>query len=228
MMMACEEMRTHLRNLDGDEAQIVLRQPDANAEQELLMSDDQRPVSRFPIPERLDDLPQDIRERIEKVAEKTGFIPNVFLALAHRPDEFRAFFAYHDALMERPSNLSKAEKEMIVVATSAANDCLYCVVAHGAILRIRSKNPRLATQIAANYRRAEITLRQRAMIDYALKVALDSARIDESDWQPLYDHGFTQEDIWEIGAIAAFFAMSNRLANMSALCPNDEFYTLGH
>ena len=192
------------------------------------MSDNQRPVSRFPIPERLDDLPQDIRERIEKVAEKTGFIPNVFLALAHRPDEFRAFFAYHDALMERSSHLSKAEKEMIVVATSAANDCLYCVVAHGAILRIRSKNPRLATQIAANYRRAEITLRQRAMIDYALKVALDSARIDESDWQPLYDHGFTQEDIWDIGAIAAFFAMSNRLANMSALRPNDEFYTLGH
>ncbi|GIV88648.1 MAG: alkyl hydroperoxide reductase AhpD [Chloroflexus sp.] len=191
------------------------------------MNDSVRPISRFPYPDQLDNLPPDIRERIEKVAEKSGFIPNVFLALAARPDEFRAFFAYHDALMERPSNLSKAEKEMIVVATSAANDCLYCVIAHGAILRIRSKNPRLAEQIATNYRRAEITPRQRAMLDYALKVAVDSARIGEEDWQPLYQHGFTQEDIWEIGAIAAFFAMSNRLANMSALRPNDEFYAMG-
>lgn len=172
-------------------------------------------------------MPVDIRERIDKVAEKSGFIPNVFLALAQRPDEFRAFFAYHDALMERPSNLSKAEKEMIVVATSAANDCLYCVIAHGAILRIRSKNPRLAEQVATNYRRAEITHRQRAILDYALKVALDSARISEEDWQPLIAHGLTLDDIWEIGAIAAFFAMSNRLANMSALRPNDEFYTMG-
>ncbi|MGB9739252.1 peroxidase-related enzyme [Chloroflexus sp.] len=188
---------------------------------------DDRPLSRFPYPKQLNELPPDIRERIEKVAEKSGFIPNVFLALAARPDEFRAFFAYHDALMERPSNLSKAEKEMIVVATSAANDCLYCVIAHGAILRIRSKNPRLAEQIATNYRRAEITPRQRVMLDYALKVAVDSARIGEEDWQPLYQHGFTQEDIWEIGAIAAFFAMSNRLANMSALRPNDEFYAMG-
>ncbi|MGQ9829037.1 MAG: peroxidase-related enzyme [Roseiflexus sp.] len=195
--------------------------------EEIPVSENERPVSLFPIPERLDELPEDIRERITRVAEKTGFIPNVFLALAHRPDEFRAFFAYHDALMERTSNLSKAEKEMIVVATSAANDCLYCVVAHGAILRVRSKNPRLAEQIAVNHRRAEITPRQRAMLDYALKVALDSARIDESDRQQLYDHGFTGEDIWEIGAIAAFFAMSNRLANMIALRPNDEFYTLG-
>ncbi|MGQ9549538.1 MAG: peroxidase-related enzyme [Roseiflexus sp.] len=195
--------------------------------EEIPVSENERPVSLFPIPERLDELPEDIRERITRVAEKTGFIPNVFLALAHRPDEFLAFFAYHDALMERTSNLSKAEKEMIVVATSAANDCLYCVVAHGAILRVRSKNPRLAEQIAVNHRRAEITPRQRAMLDYALKVALDSARIDESDRQQLYDHGFTGEDIWEIGAIAAFFAMSNRLANMIALRPNDEFYTLG-
>jgi uncharacterized peroxidase-related enzyme len=187
----------------------------------------ERPISRFPVPDRIADLPDDIRERIEKVAEKSGFIPNVFLALAQRPDEFRAFFAYHDALMERPSNLSKAEKEMIVVATSAANDCLYCVIAHGAILRIRSKNPRLADQIATNYRRAEITPRQRAILDYALKVAIDSARISEEDWQPLFQHGLTQDDIWEIGAIAAFFAMSNRLANMSALRPNDEFYTMG-
>lgn len=192
------------------------------------MDHSERPISRFPYPERLDDLPVDIRERIEKVAEKSGFIPNVFLALAQRPDEFRAFFAYHDALMERPSNLSKAEKEMIVVATSAANDCLYCVIAHGAILRIRSKNPRLAEQVATNYRRAEITPRQRAILDYALKVALDSARISEDDWQPLMEHGLTLDDIWEIGAIAAFFAMSNRLANMSALRPNDEFYTMGH
>jgi uncharacterized peroxidase-related enzyme len=191
------------------------------------MSEPQPPISRFPVPETLDALPADIRERIEKVAEKSGFIPNVFLALAARPEEFRAFFAYHDALMERPSNLSKAEKEMIVVATSAANDCLYCVVAHGAILRVRSKNPRLSEQIATNYRRAEITPRQRAMLDYAMKVALDSARITEADWEPLIAHGFTQEDIWEIGAIAAFFAMSNRLANMSAMRPNDEFYTLG-
>ncbi|WP_322822550.1 peroxidase-related enzyme [Chloroflexus sp.] len=191
------------------------------------MDHSERPISRFPYPERLDDLPVDIRERIAKVAEKSGFIPNVFLALAQRPDEFRAFFAYHDALMERPSNLSKAEKEMIVVATSAANDCLYCVIAHGAILRIRSKNPRLADQIATNYRRAEITPRQRAILDYALKVALDSARISEDDWQPLMEHGLTLDDIWEIGAIAAFFAMSNRLANMSALRPNDEFYTMG-
>lgn len=187
----------------------------------------ERPICRFPYPERLDDLPVDIRERIEKVAEKSGFIPNVFLALAQRPDEFRAFFAYHDALMDRPSNLSKAEKEMIVVATSAANDCLYCVIAHGAILRIRSKNPRLAEQVATNYRRAEITSRQCAILDYALKVALDSARISEEDWQPLVEHGLTLDDIWEIGAIAAFFAMSNRLANMSALRPNDEFYTMG-
>ncbi len=191
------------------------------------MNISERPISRFPVPDRIADLPDDIRERIEKVAEKSGFIPNVFLALAQRPDEFRAFFAYHDALMERPSNLSKAEKEMIVVATSAANDCLYCVIAHGAILRIRSKNPRLADQIATNYRRAEITPRQRAILDYALKVAIDSARISEEDWQLLFQHGLTQDDIWEIGAIAAFFAMSNRLANMSALRPNDEFYTMG-
>ncbi|MGQ9479900.1 peroxidase-related enzyme [Chloroflexus sp.] len=191
------------------------------------MEHSERPISRFPYPERLDDLPVDIRERIAKVAEKSGFIPNVFLALAQRPDEFRAFFAYHDALMERPSNLSKAEKEMIVVATSAANDCLYCVIAHGAILRVRSKNPRLAEQVATNYRRAEITHRQRAMLDYALKVALDSARISEEDWQPLMAHGLTLDDIWEIGAIAAFFAMSNRLANMSALRPNEEFYAMG-
>lgn len=191
------------------------------------MNISERPISRFPVPDRIADLPDDIRACIEKVAEKSGFIPNVFLALAKRPDEFRAFFAYHDALMERPSNLSKAEKEMIVVATSAANDCLYCVIAHGAILRIRSKNPRLADQIATNYRRAEITPRQRAILDYALKVAIDSARISEEDWQPLFQHGLTQDDIWEIGAIAAFFAMSNRLANMSALRPNDEFYTMG-
>ncbi|WP_333691830.1 peroxidase-related enzyme [Chloroflexus sp.] len=191
------------------------------------MSEPERPISRFPVVDRIADLPSDIRERIEKVAEKSGFIPNVFLALAHRPDEFRAFFAYHDALMEQPSNLTKAEKEMIVVATSAANDCLYCVIAHGAILRIRSKNPRLSEQVATNYRRAEITPRQRAILDYALKVAVDSARITEDDWQPLYEHGLNQDDIWEIGAIAAFFAMSNRLANMSALRPNDEFYAMG-
>ncbi len=190
------------------------------------MSEVERPICRFPVVERLDELPPDIRERIEVVAAKSGFIPNVFLLLASRPEEFRAFFAYHDALMDRPSNLSKAEKEMIVVATSAANDCLYCVVAHGAILRARSKNPRLAEQIAVNYRRAEITPRQQAILDYALKVAVDSARLSEADWQPLYEHGLSLDDIWEIGAIAAFFAMSNRLANMSGLRPNDEFYAM--
>ncbi len=186
----------------------------------------QTDISRFSVP-KLEELPADIRERIEAVAQKSGFIPNVFLLLARRPDEFRAFFAYHDALMERPSGLSKAEKEMIVVATSAANDCLYCVIAHGAILRVRSKNPRLADQIATNYRRAEITPRQMAILDYALKVATDSAHITPKDWEPLFEHGLSPEDIWDIGAIAAFFAMSNRLANMSALRPNDEFYSLG-
>ena len=185
-----------------------------------------KPISRFPVP-RLADLPEDIRERILKVQEKSGFVPNVFLALAHRPDEFRAFFAYHDALMEKPGRLTKAEREMIVVATSAANQCLYCVVAHGAILRIRAKNPLLADQVATNYRKADLTPRQRAMLDFALQVATRSSEVDEPDFATLEAVGFSQDDIWDIAAIAAFFAMSNRLANVMSIPPNDEFYALG-
>lgn len=183
-------------------------------------------ISRFPVPE-LQDLPQDIRDKILAVQEKAGFVPNVFLTLAHRPDEFRAFFAYHDALMEKNEGLTKAEREMIVVATSGANDCLYCVVAHGAILRIRAKNPRVADQLATNYRKAEITPRQRAMLDFAMKVALDAGSVDEPDFATLREQGFSQDEIWDIGAIAAFFAMSNRLANLASMRPNDEFYLMG-
>jgi uncharacterized peroxidase-related enzyme len=184
------------------------------------------PISRYPIPE-LKDLPADIRSRILAVQEKSGFVPNVFLTLAHRPDEFRAFFAYHDALMEKDSGLSKAEREMIVVATSGANRCQYCVVAHGAILRIRARNPRLADQVAINHRKAEITPRQRAMLDFALKVATESHAIGEADFAQLREAGFNDEDIWDIGAVAAFFALSNRMANMIGMRPNDEFYLLG-
>jgi uncharacterized peroxidase-related enzyme len=184
------------------------------------------PISRYPTPP-LADLPDDVRSRILAVQEKSGFVPNVFLALARRPDEFRAFFAYHDALMEKESGLSKAEREMIVVATSGPNQCQYCVVAHGAILRIRAKNPRVADQVAINHRKAEITDRQRAMLDFALKVALDSARIDEADYAALAAHGFSDEDAWDIAAIAAFFAMSNRIASAFSLRPNEEFYLLG-
>jgi uncharacterized peroxidase-related enzyme len=181
---------------------------------------------RFP-PPSLESLPEDIRTLILSVQEKSGFVPNVFLKLARRPDEFRAFFAYHDALMLRDNNLSKAEKEMIVVATSGANHCLYCVVAHGAILRIYAKNPRLADQVALNYRKAEITPRQSAMLDFAMKVATDSANITEVDYSALQRHGFNEEDAWDIGAIAAFFALSNRMANLSSMMPNDEFYLMG-
>ena len=184
------------------------------------------PISRFPLPQ-LHDMPDDLRARILAVQEKSGFVPNVFLALAHRPAEWRAFFAYHDALMEKDTGLTKAEREMIVVATSGRNDCLYCVVAHGAILRIRAKNPRLADQLAVNPQRAELTARQRAMVDFALKVAEASATIDESDFAAVRGAGFSDDEIWDIGAIAAFFSMSNRLANMSAMRPNDEFYLLG-
>jgi uncharacterized peroxidase-related enzyme len=184
------------------------------------------PISRYPVP-AVASLPPDIRERIEAVQEKSGFVPNVFLTLAHRPDEFRAFFAYHDALMEKEAGLTKAEREMIVVATSGANACQYCVVAHGAILRIRAKNPLVADQVAINYRKADITPRQRAMLDFATKVALDSARVGEPDFAALREHGFSEEDIWDIGAIAAFFALSNRMANMIGMRPNDEFYLLG-
>lgn len=184
------------------------------------------PISRFPVP-ALDDLPPDIRERILAVQEKSGFVPNVFLALAHRPDEFRAFFAYHDALLERPGGLTKAEREMIVVATSAANQCHYCVVAHGAILRIRAKNPRLADEVAINYRRAPLTVRQRAMLDFAVKVATASHTVEDADLAALQAAGFSSDDAWDIGAIAAFFALSNRLANVAGVPPNDEFYLMG-
>jgi uncharacterized peroxidase-related enzyme len=183
-------------------------------------------ISRFPVP-ALADLPADVRDRILAVQEKSGFVPNVFLALAHRPAEFRAFFAYHDALMEKDGGLTKAEREMIVVATGGANHCQYCVVAHGAILRIRAKNPRVADQVAINHRKAEITERQRAMLDFALKVATDSAAIGEADYAALHAQGFSDEDAWDIAAISAFFAMSNRIANALNLKPNDEFYLLG-
>ena len=183
-------------------------------------------ISRYPVP-ALADLPEDIRARMLEVQEKAGFIPNVFLTLAHRPEEFRAFFAYHDALMLRDSGLTKAEREMIVVATSGANDCLYCIVAHGAILRIYAKDPIVADQVAVNYRKADITARQKAMLAFALKVALRSVDIVDADFDDLRDHGFSDEDIWDIGAIAAFFALSNRMANMISMRPNDEFYLLG-
>jgi uncharacterized peroxidase-related enzyme len=183
-------------------------------------------ISRFSVPS-LAELPDDIQTRIEAVQEKSGFIPNVFLALARRPDEFRAFMAYHDALMDKPGGLTKAEREMIVVATSAANQCQYCVIAHGAILRIRAKAPRLADQVAINYRKADITPKQCAMLDFAMKVALASAEVADADIAALEGHGFTREDAWDIAAIAAFFAMSNRIANVASIRPNDEFYALG-
>ncbi len=184
-------------------------------------------ISRFPVPE-LNDIPEDLRTRMLEVQQKAGFIPNVFLTLAHRPDECRAFFAYHDALMLKDTPaLNKAEREMIVVATSGANDCVYCVVAHGAILRVYTKNPRIADQVAINHRKAEITPKQRAMLDFALKVCLRSNEIDEPDFAALRGHGFSDDDIWDIGSITAFFGMSNRLANMSSMRPNDEFYLMG-
>jgi uncharacterized peroxidase-related enzyme len=183
------------------------------------------PISRFPVP-KLKDLPEDIRTRIEAVQEKSGFIPNVFLVLAHRPDEFRAFMAYHDTLMDKAEGLTKAEREMIVVATSAANQCQYCVVAHGAILRIRAKNPLVADQISINYRKADITPRQRAMLDFAMKVALEAETVGEEDFKALKKQDFSDDEIWDIGAIAAFFALSNRMANLTAMRPNDEFYNM--
>ena len=194
-----------------------------------------RAISRFPVP-AIEELPEDIRARILKVQEKSGFIPNVFLVLARRPDEFRAFFAYHDALMEKtektektekPGGLSKAEREMIVVATSAVNQCQYCVVAHGAILRIRAKDPLVADDVAVNYRKADITPRQKAMLDFAMKVALEAYAVDEQEFATLRQHGFTDEDAWDIAAIAAFFGMSNRIANVTTTRANDEFYTMG-
>jgi len=186
----------------------------------------ERPISRFPVP-ALESLPDDVRARIVEVQEKSGFVPNVFLALAHRPDEFRAFFAYHDALMLKPSGLTKGDKEMIVVATSGANDCLYCVVAHGALLRIYEKNPLVADQVAVNHRKADITPRQRAMLDFAMKVCLDSRAIDDADYAALRTHGFSDDDAWDIAAITALFGLSNRMANATSMRPNDEFYLMG-
>ncbi len=186
----------------------------------------ERPISRFPVP-AIESLPDDIRARIVEVQEKSGFVPNVFLALAHRPDEFRAFFAYHDALMLKASGLSKGDKEMIVVATSGANDCLYCVVAHGALLRIYEKNPLVADQVAVNHRKADITPRQRAMLDFAMKVCLDSRAVDDADYAALRAHGFSDEDAWDIAAITALFGLSNRMANATSMRPNDEFYLMG-
>ena len=183
-------------------------------------------VSRFPVPE-LADMPDDIRNRILAVQEKSGFIPNVFLVLAHRPEEFRAFFAYHDALMDKPGNLTKAEREMIVVATSNLNQCQYCVVAHGAILRIRAKDPLIADQVAVNYRKADISDRQKAMLDFAVRVSNEAQKVSESDFATLESHGFTEEDIWDIAAISAFFGLSNRLANVTSMRPNAEFYSMG-
>lgn len=183
-------------------------------------------ISRFPVPE-LGELSDDISDRILAVQEKAGFVPNVFLALAHRPEEFRAFFAYHDALMERPGPLSRAEREMIVVATSNANQCQYCVVVHGAILRVRAKDPLLADQVAVNYRKADISARQKAMLDFAMKVRAGGFDVDDADFEALAAYGFDAEAAWDIAAIAAFFGMSNRMANVIDLRPNPEFYTLG-
>jgi uncharacterized peroxidase-related enzyme len=186
-----------------------------------------QPISRFPVPE-LANMPQDVRQRIIEVQEKAGFIPNVFLALAWRPEEFRAFFAYHDTLMEKETpGLSMAEREMIVVATSARNQCQYCVIAHGAILRIRAKSPYIADQLATNYRKADISERQKAMLDYALKVSREAETISDADHQRLRDLDFDDDDIWDIGAISAFFGLSNRIVNMSSMRTNDEFYLMG-
>ncbi len=184
------------------------------------------PISRFDVP-ALEEMPDDIRERIAAVQEKSGFIPNVFLVMARRPDEFRAFMGFHDALMDKPSGLSKAEREMIVVATSALNQCQYCVIAHGAILRIRAKDPLIADQLATNYRKADITPRQKAMLDFAVKVSQVAYTVSETDFETLDAHGFSQEDAWDIASIAAFFGMSNRMANVSNMRANPEFYTMG-
>jgi len=182
---------------------------------------------RYPLAE-LKDLPQDIRAKVLEVQEKAGFVPNVFLALARRPAEWRAFFAYHDALMlKEEGSLTQGEREMIVTATSAANRCLYCVVAHGALLRIYEKKPLVADQVAVNWRKADITPRQRAMLDFAMKVCDRSHEIDEADFAALHAHGFDDEDIWDIAAITAFFGLSNRMASFSGMQPNAEFYLLG-
>jgi uncharacterized peroxidase-related enzyme len=185
------------------------------------------PISRYPVP-AVADLPEDLRQRILEVQEKAGFVPHVFLALAHRPAEMRAFLAYHDALLlKEGGGLTKGEREMVVVATSGANHCLYCVVAHGAILRVYEKKPLIADQLATNHRKADITPRQRAMLDFAMKVCLHADQIEEADYAALRAHGFSDEDAWDIAAITAFFGLSNRMANLLALRPNDEFYLMG-
>lgn len=186
----------------------------------------EKPLSRFPVP-RLEDLPDDIRARLDEVQGKAGFIPNVFVVLAHRPEEFRAFFAYHDALMEKEGGLTRAEREMIVVASSAVNRCPYCVIAHGALVRIYSKNPLIADQIAVNHRLSDISPRQKAMLDFALKVVRNSDAVDDEDFRVLARHGFDAEDVWDIAAITAFFGLSNRMAAVTGMWPNAEFYTLG-
>jgi uncharacterized peroxidase-related enzyme len=183
------------------------------------------PISRFPVPE-LDSLPDDIRERILAVSEKSGFVPNVFLAFAHRPDEFRAFFAFHDALMDKSDGLTKAERELIVVATSAINNCLYCVIAHGAILRIRMKNPLIADQVAVNPLKADLSERQRAIVEFALLVSQDSAAVTDDELDQMRVQGFTDDEIWDVGAITSFFALSNRYANFAGIRPNYEFFGL--
>ena len=185
----------------------------------------EQPISRFPVP-TLDEMPDDIRTMVETIQEKSGFVPNVFLALAHRPAEFRAFFAAHDALMDKNEGLSKAEREMIVVATSAVNDCLYCVIAHGAILRIRAKNPLIADQLAINPWKADLSDRERLIIGFALRMVNDAGTVSDDDLDALRTGGLTDDEIWDIGAITAFFAMSNRLANLTAMRPNDEFFTM--
>lgn len=185
-----------------------------------------KPISRYPVPD-INDLPEDLKQRIMEVQEKAGFIPNVFLTLAYRPEECRAFFAYHDALMERDSGLSQADKEMIIVATSNDNHCLYCVVAHGAVLRIRAKDPLIADQVATNYKKADISPRQKAMLDFAMKVSNKANDINDEDFATLKEHGFSQEDIWDIAGITAFFGLSNRMANFTSMRPNNEFYTMG-
>ncbi|HVY07376.1 MAG TPA: peroxidase-related enzyme [Burkholderiales bacterium] len=184
------------------------------------------PPGTYPIP-KLEDLPADIRDKMLEVQKKAGFIPNVFVTLAHRPDEFRAFFAYHDALMLKPSGLSKAEKEMIVVATSGLSHCPYCVIAHGAILRIHARNPQIADQVAVHHGRADLTQRQKAMLDFACKLSRTPEAVAQADHETLRGHGFSAEDIWDIGGITAFFALSNRMAHLIDMRPNDEFYLMG-
>ncbi|MBR9841882.1 MAG: peroxidase-related enzyme [Rhodobacteraceae bacterium] len=185
-----------------------------------------KPISRYPVPS-LEDLPEDLRDMMLGVQEKAGFIPNVFLTLAHRPEELRAFVAYHDALMEKDSGLTKADREMIVVVTSSDNNCQYCVVSHGAILRIRAKDSLVADQVATNYRKADITPRQKAMLDFAMKVSNAAHTVSEDDYETLREHGFSDEDIWDIAGVTAFFGLSNRMANFTSMRPNDEFYTMG-